>query len=65
MPCSKIDQNEALPAGKIFLVGDGTGLWDSNTLPKSIVGGTGPYVNAKGTLTRTTGGPYVITLFGW
>lgn len=41
-PCGKF------PAGKIFLVGDGTGPSAPSTLDKAIVGGTGPFVGKLG-----------------
>ena len=51
------------PNGQIFAVGSGTGIQDSSvTLPKSIVGGTGPYANARGTLS-SKGPTLTITLF--
>eukprot|EP00775_Hariotina_reticulata_P008040 gene8040-8235_t len=38
------------PPGKIFLVGDGSGLYASSSYPKAIVGGTGPYVGRLGSM---------------
>jgi len=46
------------PAGKIFLQGDGTGLYDSSTTIKAIVGGTGPYAGKVGYLDAANGKYY-------
>jgi len=66
LQCSKLEDTQYFPAGKLFAIGDGSGPTDSTqTLPKTIVGGTGPYAGAQGILNREPGGPYVITLFHW
>lgn len=39
----------------------------TQTLPKTIVGGTEQYIyaDARGSISRAPGGPHVITLFNW
>jgi hypothetical protein len=55
------------PAGKIFLVGDGTGIQDPKFLDKAIVGGVGGYVGKLGYWTRPAGasGVYYLYFVNW
>eukprot|EP00775_Hariotina_reticulata_P005799 gene5799-6039_t len=49
------------PAGKIFLVGDGSGPYAPTNFPKATVGGTGPYVGRLGSLVAGPNGLRVLT----
>uniref|UniRef100_A0A383WHV2 Dirigent protein n=1 Tax=Tetradesmus obliquus TaxID=3088 RepID=A0A383WHV2_TETOB len=55
------------PAGKIFLVGDGTGIQDPLFTDKAIVGGTGGYVAKLGYWTRPAGlsGVFYLYFVNW
>jgi hypothetical protein len=55
------------PAGKIFLVGDGTGIQDPLFTDKAIVGGLGGYVGKLGYWTRPAGaaGQFNLYFVNW